>query len=752
MSRTIIRPPRPARGIVWGASLLALIILAACAGDPFRPGPGGPEDREYRDYGDFIVTTAREGDAWTSLAARFLGDPADGWKIARFNDMEAPTPGRELVVPRIPFGRGGLKSNGFQTVPVLVYHRFSRDKSDKLIVTEEAFKAQMNFLKEDGWTVISLERFFDFLDFKAAIPEKSVVLTFNDGWRSLYEIAYPVLKAHGHPATLFVYTDFISGGKSMSWDQIKELSENGFDIQSLTRSHRNLAKMKKGETFQAYFNALVEEIAAAEKTIERSVGVAGAHLAFPYGASNNLVRAILKKRGYRGAFTVSRGANPFFIDNFRVRRSVIYGEFDLEKFKENLTFFIQRDLEPVFPDDDAASPGEAEPLPAPGPLGALALAMEETGDLYMARCYWKAAATTDPGSAAISERIRALETRRFAAAQRRVEKGDAYFKKKKTTAARAAFLAALRRDPDNERALLYVKEKLNGKKEAVHLVKKGDDLKTISREFYRDPDKDFLIAWFNDMAPGEAPRPGARLRLPLLPASMTGKVYDIEKEMAAAGALLNEQRYPEAAAAAKKILKHEPGRADAVDLMSAAHLGMGAALLREDKPREALAMAEKILAYDPDNEDAMELMYDAWHREGVTLLKEGKTLAALSLAQKILKKDPGNDVGVDMKNAVYYQMGKNLLQEDKPREALKMFELAAPDYKDVGALISGTRQSLEARADIHYRNGVKHFVHERLEGAIMEWSKALALDPDHKKAKRDLENARKLLEKLKMIE
>ncbi len=186
--------------------------------------------------------------------------------------------------------------------------------------------------------------------------------------------------------------------------------------------------------------------------------------------------------------------------------------------------------------------------------------------------------------------------------------------------------------------------------------------------------------------------------------------------------------------------------------MSAAYLGWGAALLREDKPLEALTMTKKILEYDPDNDDAMELMNDAYHRRGVMLLQEGKTLAALSFARKILKEDPGNDIGLDMRNAVYYQMGKALLQEDKPLEALKLLALAAPDYKDVGVIISKTRQSLKTRADLHYRKGVKHFVHERLEGAIMEWSKALALDPDHKKAKKDLENARNLLEKLKAIE
>ncbi len=780
MSRTDFSEPWTAREIAWRAAVTIMILLAGCAGDPYRPTPGidapGRSDAgPVRYYENFIITTAREGDSMASLAARFLGDPADGWKIARFNDMESPTPGRELVVPWTPVGRGGLGPNGFQTVPVLVYHRFSRDKSDKLIITEEAFRAQMEFLKANGYTVITLDRFFDFLDFKKQIPGKSVVLTFNDGWRSLYEIAFPVLKAYGYPATLFVYTDFISGAKSMSWEQIKELSENGFDIQNLGRSHRSLVKMKKGESFQTYFNALEKEISSAEAAIEQHVGASCDYFAYPYGKSNNLASALLEKRGYRGAFTVTRGANPFFIDNFQVKRSVIYGEFDLEKFETNLKVFHHEDLgceapgPPPDPSDvpdetpaakdspvgeaDAPVPADASPRPSPAaPFRTKALVLEEAGDLYEALYYWKVVEALDPDDPSVAGIIRALETRCSDGAQRHAEKGEALYKKNRLSKARAAFLTALRCDPDHERALFYAKEKLNGEKEVVHLVKQGDDLKKIAREFYGDPDKAFLIAHFNSLAPGEAPPAGARLRLPLLPREMSGAEFDVEKEMEAALALLNEQRYMEAAEAAQGILKYDPNSAGAADLLSAAYYGMSAALLREDKPGEALSIARKMLKHDPGNDDAKDLMDDARHRMGSVLLQEGKPLEALELAREMLENDPDNEVGLDLRNAVYYQMGGALSREGKPREALGMFERVAPGYKDVGPLMTETRKSLKTRADQHYRNGVKHFVHERLEGAIMEWSKVLDLDPTHKKAKRDLENARKLLEKLKAIE
>ncbi len=492
---------------------------------------------------------------------------------------------------------------------------------------------------------------------------------------------------------------------------------------------------------------------------------------------------------------MTRGANPFFVDNFRVKRSVIYGGYDLDKFKKNLAVFREEKLEcasPDAPDQTPAAEASTSASPA-GRFRSKALALEKAGDPYKALYYWKVVEALDPADPSLAGIIQALETKRSAAAQRHFNKGEAHFKKNRSTKARASFLTALRCDPYHEGALAYVKETLHGAKVAFHKVKKGEDLKKIARKFYGDPAKDFLIARFNDLSPGEEPRPGARLRLPLLTGKMRKKRFDVEKGMAAAGALLAEQRHMEAAAAAEKILKHDPAHAGAAELIVAAYHGMGAAFLREGRTAEALAMARSMLKYDPDNKDAADLMNDAHRRMGAALLQEGRSMEALSLARDILKEDPGNEdavdlmndarhqkgvallrggkplealtvageilendpnneVGLDLKNVVYYQTGKNRLQENKPLEALKMFELAAPTYKDVQALASETRQALKARADLHYRNGVKHFVHERLEGAIMEWSKALALNPEHEKAKRDLENARKLVEKLKMIE
>jgi peptidoglycan/xylan/chitin deacetylase (PgdA/CDA1 family) len=235
-----------------------------------------------------------------------------------------------------------LTSKGYQTVPVLSYHRFSFDQASKLTVTKSAFEEQMKLLKDKGYRGITLDQLFDFLDFKSQIPKKSVVINIDDGWRSTYDIAFPILKKYGYPATLFVYTDLIVGSeKTLSWDLIQEMANNGIDVQCHTKSHRNLTLMDKKESFREYFEAIEKELSTCEAIIKKKLNKDVKYLAYPYGETNPLINELLKKRGYRGGLTIKRGGNPFFIHNYRVNRSMIYGDFDLNQFEKNLTVFTE---------------------------------------------------------------------------------------------------------------------------------------------------------------------------------------------------------------------------------------------------------------------------------------------------------------------------------------------------------------------------------------------------------------------------
>ena len=323
---------KPYFGIVF---LLCLLLLAACV----TRTRSHHKISEVPMNKDFIIVTATAEDTLSSLAAEYLNDPSKAWFISEFNHIKTLAPGQKLIIPLFSFNKAGLKPGGYQTVPVLSYYRLSKNKPSKIAITRDDFKAQMKYLKDNGYHVITLDQLLGFLDYQEQIPEKSVAITFDDGWISIYDIAFPILKEYGFPATIFIYTDFIGGGKAMSWKHIKELSEAGFDIQCQTKTHRNLTVLKNKESFKEYFDSLEMEISYPKKLIEKKLNKECNCLAYPYGETNNLVIAMLKKHGFRAAFTVANQSNPFFVDKYKISRSAIYGKYDIEKFKNKLSVF-----------------------------------------------------------------------------------------------------------------------------------------------------------------------------------------------------------------------------------------------------------------------------------------------------------------------------------------------------------------------------------------------------------------------------
>ena len=320
--------------------LLSFLLLSAC----IVSAQSHPESSEIGLNDKFIIVTAIVKDTLSSLAAEYLNNSSKGWLIAEFNHIKTLTPGEEVIIPLFSFNKGGLKSGGYQTVPVLVYYKISKTKPSNIAITQDHFKAQMKYLKDNDYHVITLDQLLGFLDYQEQIPEKSVVITFDDGWISIYDIAIPILKEYGFPATIFIYTDFVGGGKAMSWKHIKALSQAGFDIQCQTKTHRNLTALKNKESFKEYFNSLEMEISYPKKLIKKKLNKECNCLAYPYGKTNNLVIAMLKKHGYRAAFTVDNKSNPFFVNKYKITRWAIYGKYDIEKFKTRLSVFQNMEL------------------------------------------------------------------------------------------------------------------------------------------------------------------------------------------------------------------------------------------------------------------------------------------------------------------------------------------------------------------------------------------------------------------------
>ena len=320
--------------------MLVTVLIMGCAG-PQVMTPQVPSAR----FPSFVAVTVQDGDTLSSLASRYLNDSSKDWLISDFNDVSSISPGQKLIIPLTYYDRGGLTLKGYQTVPILSYHKFSESKADKMTVTASAFEEQMKFLMDRGYRVITLDQLFDFLDYKIQIPRKSVVITIDDGWRSTYSIAFPILKKYRYPATLFIYSDLITGRKkTLDWDLINEMAGNGIDIQCHTKSHRSLTSPAEKESFRQYYDAIEQELLDAAKTIKVKTNKEVKYLAYPFGDTNHLVIALLKRQGYRGGLTVKRDGNSFFVNDYRVNRSMIYGDFDLSQFEKSLVVLAEEAL------------------------------------------------------------------------------------------------------------------------------------------------------------------------------------------------------------------------------------------------------------------------------------------------------------------------------------------------------------------------------------------------------------------------
>jgi peptidoglycan/xylan/chitin deacetylase (PgdA/CDA1 family) len=225
-------------------------------------------------------------------------------------ETSAPAP-EKAVAPepaKVPATAVGPDTKA--SVVVLCYHRFEEKPKDSLGLPPAEFERQMDALKEHGFTVIPMRDFLLWRRGEKVLPEKSALITVDDGYRSVYEAAWPILKAREYPFTLFIYTNYVkgqpnAGGQSMSWGELAEMRDAGVDIQSHTVSHSNM-KFEKGKWASKYKTGeewLKAEMEVSKKMLEQKLGIPVGAVAYPYGVHNQKIRAAAMDAGYEVAFT-----------------------------------------------------------------------------------------------------------------------------------------------------------------------------------------------------------------------------------------------------------------------------------------------------------------------------------------------------------------------------------------------------------------------------------------------------------------
>ena len=220
-------------------------------------------------------------------------------------------------------------------VPVLNYHQVEEKNGNPLTLWPDQFETQMSYLADEGYTTITIDEMMDALENGTPLPDKPVIITFDDGYADNYEYAYPILKKYGFKATIFLIYDFTNAYPNyLTWDQINEMKESGLiRFESHTMTHANLAELTSTDELR-------HEIADSHDLLSNKLGYDMHYIAYPGGRVNAEIEEITRAAGYRGGFTVHYGLSTPEEGRYQMDRIPIFGAntHTLTRFKLRLAF------------------------------------------------------------------------------------------------------------------------------------------------------------------------------------------------------------------------------------------------------------------------------------------------------------------------------------------------------------------------------------------------------------------------------
>jgi len=200
-----------------------------------------------------------------------------------------------------------------QNAVVFMYHHFGEADLPTTNVTLDQFEQHLNLLEHDHYQVWALEKIVDYIRNDQPLPDKTVAITVDDAYRSVYTQAYPRLLAKGWPFTVFVSSDAVDQKLPayMSWDQMREMRQHGVTFANHSASHDFLIRKRTGESLQGWRQRVIDDIQHAQARIEKELGEGAELFAYPYGEYNEALANIIKELGYTGFGQQSGAIGPY---------------------------------------------------------------------------------------------------------------------------------------------------------------------------------------------------------------------------------------------------------------------------------------------------------------------------------------------------------------------------------------------------------------------------------------------------------
>ncbi|WP_257288532.1 polysaccharide deacetylase family protein, partial [Endozoicomonas sp. SESOKO2] len=217
----------------------------------------------------------------------------------------------------------------------LQYHHVSDKTPAVTSITPEMFRQHLDYLDKNDFNVAPIETIIKAIQSGRSVPDKTVVITFDDAYKNIYENAFPMLRDKGWPFTIFVSTQPVDRGfgNFLTWKQIQEMSRSGATIANHTTSHPHMPEKLPGESDQAWLERSGKEITDTEQRIRNETGQDVKMLAWPFGETAPELRKMIKEMGYIG-FGQQSGAIGPLSDFTRLPRFPMSGSYsDMSGFR-----------------------------------------------------------------------------------------------------------------------------------------------------------------------------------------------------------------------------------------------------------------------------------------------------------------------------------------------------------------------------------------------------------------------------------
>ena len=206
------------------------------------------------------------------------------------------------------------------SVPVLNYHQINDIAQNSLTIRTDQFEEQMKYLSENGYHTITPTEMLDAWENGTELPDKPVIITFDDGYVDNYQNAFPILEKYRLKATIFLISDYMGMYPNyLTWDQAKQMQQSGLiQLESHTLNHADLTKLDSTEEIR-------HELYGSKQAIEFQLGNTVQYIAYPCGAYTQEIADLTQAAGYRAAFTVNYGWADPNEQHFILDRVPIFG-------------------------------------------------------------------------------------------------------------------------------------------------------------------------------------------------------------------------------------------------------------------------------------------------------------------------------------------------------------------------------------------------------------------------------------------